>query len=1029
MTFEERVVKAKKKWDRLQQAKKPIIFVGAGTCGIASGADELFPVIDEELDRLGVDATVISTGCIGTCFAEPLVDIQVQGFPRVCYSQVTPKMLRSILRSHLGKDKPLAKHAMGTLGEGVVEGIPRFFDLPALAPQVRLALRNCGFIDPMDLDHYLARGGYQGFAKALGMAPEKVIEAVEESGLRGRGGGGFGTGRKWRGARAEPATPKYVVCNADEGDPGAFMDRSLLEGDPHAVLEGMTISAYAIGDVQVGYVYVRAEYPLAVKRLRKAVADAKKAGLLGKDILGSGFDFDINIFEGAGAFVCGESSALMYSIEGKRGMPRVKPPQSVEAGVFGKPTSLNNVETFANVGTILRDGPEAFSQYGTEKSKGTKTFALAGKINRPGLIEVPLGIPLGEVVEDIGGGISGGGIFKAAQTGGPSGGCLPARFLDTPIDYESLAKAGSIMGSGGLVIMDDRTCMVDLARYFLTFTRDESCGKCVPCRVGTQELLEILERICAGGGQPGDIELLEELSATIKKSSLCGLGKSAPNPLLTTIRYFREEYEEHIHHKRCRAAVCKGLVIAPCNHTCPAGVEPHRYIRAIGQEDFERAYLIVRERLPMPRVCALVCPHPCEKKCRRGPIDDPLAVRALKRATIEFGAKAEPKVTKKPKPTGKSVAIVGSGPAGLTAGYYLSKIKGHAVTIFESAPKIGGMLRYGITRYHLPEEELEKDLALIKTAGVKFKTKTKIESLKGLQKQGFDAIFLGLGAHLVMDLKIKGRKSKGILDCAEFLRDVNSSKSRPTLDGRVVVIGGGNVAIDAARTALRVGAEKADMYFLESREEMPAFDLEISEAEEEGVTMHPSWGPERFLSKKGNLTGVELKRCTSVFDKEGRFSPKYDEETREIADADYLILAIGQYPDVPRRMGIETGPGQRIVVNEFNLETSVPGVYAGGDAVTGPASVVDAMAHGRRAAEAIDSYLGGNGDITETLAPMERLEELQLLPVEEGEHHREPMRYRSAKNRTKGFSQVELGFTRKAAVAEATRCLRCDLED
>jgi len=559
LSLDQRIQEAKKEWQSLQQSKLPRIYVGVATCGLAAGAGDLLDMLDEELPAQGIKAHVIPVGCIGMCFAEPLVDIEKPGGPRVTYPSVKPATLKKIIQAHLVDGEPLADLAMGQSGPGEIEGVPRLDELPVLKDQVRIALRNCGVIDPRSLDHYLARGGYLGLKRALGMKPEEVIAEVTDSGLRGRGGGGFPTGLKWKFCRGAKGEDKYLICNADEGDPGAFMDRSVLEGDPHAVLEGMCIAAYAIG-ANHGYVYIRAEYPLAIERLKLAISQMTELGLLGNDILGSGFSFEIKIKEGAGAFVCGEETALIASIEGERGMPRPRPPFPANKGLFGMPSNVNNVETLANVSSILREGASWYSGFGTEKSKGTKTFALTGKISRPGLIEVPMGITLREVVEGVGGGVPDGGTFKAAQTGGPSGGCLPSSCLDLPIDYENLAQAGSIMGSGGLVIMDENTCMVDLARYFLNFTQNESCGKCTPCRVGTREMLSLLERICAGHGEPGDIDLLEELGESIKKASLCGLGQTAPNPVLTTIRYFREEYEAHIFDHKCPGKTCKALI-------------------------------------------------------------------------------------------------------------------------------------------------------------------------------------------------------------------------------------------------------------------------------------------------------------------------------------------------------------------------------------------------------------------------------------------------------------------------------------
>ncbi|MBN2500549.1 MAG: NADH-quinone oxidoreductase subunit NuoF [Anaerolineales bacterium] len=533
--------------------------VGTATCGRSAGSLEVLEALFAETEAQGVACNIIEVGCIGLCYAEPIVCILKPGQPGVCYGDIDPAKAQKLVQSYLLGDDPLPKFALGTFGGGSVEGIPELFETEVLEPQVRRALRNCGFIDPADINHYFASDGYLGLEKALDCSPEQVIEEVKQAGLRGRGGAGFPTWRKWTFCREAPGDEKYLICNADEGDPGAFMNRSLIEGDPHSLLEGMIISGYALG-ANTGYIYCRAEYPLALERLRLAIAQAEEHGLLGKNILGSGFDFKIKIKEGAGAFVCGEETALIASIEGHRGMPRPRPPFPAVKGLWGKPTIINNVESLACVSHILRNGAEWFTEYGTEKSKGTKTIALVGKVKRPGLVEIPLGTPLRQMIFDIGGGIQKDKEFKAVQTGGPSGGCIPAELIDTPVDYDSLNAAGSIMGSGGVVVMDETTCMVDFARYFLDFATLESCGKCTPCRLGTQQMLDILTDITEGRGQPGDIELLEEIAAGVKQGSLCGLGQTAPNPVLTTIRYFRDEYEAHIHEKRCPAGTCKELI-------------------------------------------------------------------------------------------------------------------------------------------------------------------------------------------------------------------------------------------------------------------------------------------------------------------------------------------------------------------------------------------------------------------------------------------------------------------------------------
>jgi NADH-quinone oxidoreductase subunit F len=559
MTFEEIQKKAVTEWAKWQKSKKPRILVGTATCGRAAGALSILDVIHDSLQKLRIKASVTEVGCIGLCFVEPMVDIIKPGKPRISYGGLTPENIPQLLEDYLINDNPRPDLALGYFGEDRIDSIPAFFDMPVLKPQVRIVLRNCGSIDPKNINHYIANEGYSGLRKALSIKPEDVIEELKKSGLRGRGGAGFPTWMKWNFCRNAPGNEKYIICNADEGDPGAFMNRSLLEGDPHSVLEGMVIGAYTIGANQA-YIYCRAEYPLALERLGLAIRQMEEYGFLGNNIMGSGFDLHIKIKEGAGAFVCGEETSLIASIEGKRGMPRPRPPFPANAGLWGKPTNINNVETWADVALIMQRGGEWYSQYGTEKSRGTKTFALVGKVERTGLVEVPLGIKLREIIFGVGGGILNGRKFKAVQTGGPSGGCLPASLLDSPVDYESLAAAGSIMGSGGMIVMDEDTCVVDMTRYFLTFTQAESCGKCIPCRVGTRHMLMILQRITRGEGEPGDIELLQRLATTIKSGSLCGLGQTAPNPVLTTIRYFRKEYEDHIYKKICPALVCKELV-------------------------------------------------------------------------------------------------------------------------------------------------------------------------------------------------------------------------------------------------------------------------------------------------------------------------------------------------------------------------------------------------------------------------------------------------------------------------------------
>jgi len=577
ITSLEQLKKIKEQGLALTYPDKIKIMVGMATCGISAGADKVWKALEEKIAELKLDAVLEKTGCIGFCQKEPLVDVVYPKKVRVSYQAMTPQkaeaLVEAIKNGEVFQDNTLCRIDQE---EFLVEGtsrpyanphppelpgeIPKYEQLPFFKKQVKIALRNCGFINPERIEEYIARGGYTTLHKVLtGMSSEQVINEVKASGLRGRGGAGFPTGLKWEFARNNPGDIKYVICNADEGDPGAFMDRGILEGDPHAVLEGMAIGAYAIGSSE-GYIYCRAEYPLAIHRLKIAIDQAEKLGLLGDNIFGTDFSFKLKIREGAGAFVCGEETSLIASIEGKVGEPRPRPPFPAQSGLWGKPTIINNVKTWSHIAPIMVRGSKWYSQYGTKGSPGTTVFALVGKVNNTGLVEIPLGITLREMIFDIAGGIAGDKAFKAVQTGGPSGGCIPEEHLDTPVDYDSLGALGSIMGSGGMIVMDERDCMVNMAKYFIDFTKDESCGKCTPCREGTLRLMEMLEAITEGKGQEGDIDKLANMSEVIKDGSLCGLGQTAPNPVLSTIRYFREEYEAHIWAKKCPAKVCKPLI-------------------------------------------------------------------------------------------------------------------------------------------------------------------------------------------------------------------------------------------------------------------------------------------------------------------------------------------------------------------------------------------------------------------------------------------------------------------------------------
>ncbi|MCA1808427.1 MAG: NAD(P)H-dependent oxidoreductase subunit E [Lentisphaerae bacterium] len=765
----------------MKKAFRAQVLLCAGGACISSGTESVRDAFQRELgeQQLNEEVGLITTGCMGMCEVGPIVVIYPEG---VFYQKVKSEDVAEIVKEHLLKGRVVQR--LFYKKPSTQELVQAMNEIDFFRLQEKIALRNCGNIDPEDIREYIAAGGYEALGKALtNMAPPQVVEQITVSGLRGRGGAGFPTGIKWRATADQPGKPKYVVCNADEGDPGAFMDRSLLEGDPHSLIEAMTICGYAVGANQ-GFVYVRAEYPLAIQRLEKALTQAREMGLLGKNLFSSGFDFNIEIRMGAGAFVCGEETALMHSIEGRRGEPRPKPPFPAVKGLFDRPTVLNNVETFANVPYIVLNGGMAYARLGTEKSKGTKVFALAGDVNNTGLVEVPMGMPLGTIVYDLGGGIPNGKKFKAVQIGGPSGGCIPAAHLNTPVTYESLPQLGAIMGSGGLVVMNEDTCMVDLARYFLEFIAEESCGKCTPCRVGTRVMLELVNRICNGQGTMEDLERLEELAGVIQKSSLCGLGQTAPNPVLSTLRYFREEYIEHIKDHHCRAGVCQSIMHAPCSNACPASVNVPAYLAYAKEGNFEEALRVHLRNNPFPSICGRVCPQWCIDKCRRSDLEGPLAVRAVKRFMSDLRDDYSELYPAKVPANNRKVAVIGAGPAGLSCGYYLVLL-GYDVTVFERREESGGLMRYAIPDYRLPRKILAKEISNLERLGLKIKTGVAVGrdiSMADLRAQGFEAFFMSSGAgHEIMP-KIPGVDLPGVYPGTAFLEQ--AARSQPMNVGR-----------------------------------------------------------------------------------------------------------------------------------------------------------------------------------------------------------------------------------------------------
>ncbi len=1048
---------AEKGKQRMREPENRII-LGYATCGISAGARKIEEKVREVISGQDFDVELAKVGCIGLCHLEPLLDIQTEGMPRVTYGNLEPEKVPRIIEEHLGENEPVKEWAVAQLDNELsaldmnfpnfsrYEDIPSYGDLKFLEGQERIAMRNCGIIDPESLEEYAGRGGYKSAFKALNdLSEEEVIETILKSDLRGRGGAGFPTGKKWNFARNADGDPKYVICNADEGDPGAYMDRAILEGDPHSVLEGMIVGSYAMG-ASNAYIYVRAEYPLAIKRLEKAISDAYEYGLLGENIFGSSFSLDIEIKKGAGAFVCGEETALIHSIEGKRGEPRSRPPFPANEGLRGQPTNINNVETWANVPAIISEGSEWFSSVGTDNSGGTKVFSLVGKIDRTGLVEVPFGTKLSEVIYEIGGGTSPNKDFKAVQTGGPSGGCIPAEHLDVEIDYENLDELGSIIGSGGMVVMDEDDCAVDTASYFLNFTASESCGQCTPCRDGLRQMLTVLDKIKSGEASVKDIDLLEKLAKHVRDSSLCGLGGTAPNPVLSTLDYFRDEYLDHIVDKRCPAGLCRELVPAPCRSGCPAEVNVPVYVNHISNGEYEEGLSVHREKNPFPSICGRICPAFCEDKCRRGKFDDPVAIRNLKRFMAEQEENGwNPQRIEKEKP--QSVGIVGGGPAGLTAALRLAQ-DGFDVSVYEAGEELGGMLVWGIPDYRLPKDVIRKEIeSIVSMENVEANTNTLVGSdisLDSLEKM-HDAVLIAGGASKGRTLGIPGENNENVFAGLDLLKKLNlENENNHDFQGKnVTIIGGGNVAIDSARSLIRMGVDEARIVYRRKREDMPAYEEEIEKAEEEDVDFSYLLTPKEIITENGEIKGLECQDMklkneenNPVFDLRGRKEPFPQEDAETFIETDAVIIAIGQEADLSfvenSAVEIESDSTGMLDVNPQTLQSAEEGIFAAGDIVLGTSSVIEAVAQGNRVSKTIKRYLEAEEEISPPKSPLDRPEDMVgefEMADEDAERARQEQSYLSVDDRKDNFKEVQLGFLDEEDVkAEARRCMRCDLE-
>ncbi len=1022
----------------------PSIAVGMGTCGIGSGAAEVQAAFRQEIERLNLPYTLRSVGCFGCCSEEPLVSLYLPGKPLVWLSKVevsdVPSIIEDLRRGTYYRSKVFCKiaewdHHMSqhSYGQGFDE-VPLWHEVPFFHAQKKLVLRNAGLIDPANIAEYAAVGGYRALEKVLGgMSRDEVLAEIKNSKLRGRGGAGFPTGLKWELMAKEPSDPKFLICNADEGDPGAYMNRNEMESDPHMLIEGMVIASYATG-AKEGIIYVRAEYPLAVQHLRIAIDQAYQQGLLGDSILERNFSFNLSVVEGAGAFVCGEETALIASLEGKAGRARVKPPFPSQKGFLGRPTTINNLETWCNIPLIIGKGSAWFARIGSPTSPGTKVFSLVGKVKNTGLVELPLGEKLTTLIYEAGGGaVNANKKIKAVQSGGPSGGCIPAHLFGSTIDYESLGALGAIMGSGGMVVMDSDNCMVDSARYFLEFTTKESCGTCTPCREGLSQALTLVSGICEGRGKEEDLQTLKELGHHISDTALCGLGQSAMNPVLTTLNYFAQEYESHIKRRKCEAGTCEAMVGELCSNSCPLAMRIPSYIALLKEDRLVEAFTSTLEDNPLPGTLGRICHFHCQMRCRRDDLDGAVHQGELHRYLADTLYKMGQEqdvyqnlIDRMLPATGKRVAIVGAGPAGLSAAFYLKRL-GHEVTIHDEHQKAGGVLRYGIPTYRLPHEVLDKELELYSALGIRFsmgKTLGKNMELSDLQNSN-DAVILALGSYHHAALDLIDSEGPGFLQGTEVLRSL-SEKEDADVGRQVVILGGGNVAIDVARSLWRMGC-RVTVAYRRGRQEMPANRSEIEEAFAEGITFLFDVAPHRVLRDEAHrIEGLEVQHLTlGDYDISGRRQRAEGDRTSVLA-CDTVIVAIGERVDTPllKRLNLSVSKYGYLEATHYGYKTNLEHVWAIGDVITGPSTAAQAMGQGKEVARLLDKHLMGL-DRFDTLFTSFVYDNTPPKTLYEGKAINAAKL--APKDRHLSFTEVNQGYSGRQARMEAARCLRCDI--